>query len=181
MGILIESLKIIGIVWEGFTSISLTNWIQILIAIVLLATAIFSYKLFRLVEKFNELKLFTSLMAEVRKINIEIFSYELPHNPRFYLPKQLRDMNKAARLRLNFYEYLSIIIFKGEINTNLLLSYFGKKIPWAYFAFMDPHNDLGPWEQKTGDYPYLSELFNQLGLSVKDAKDINLPSGEKEV
>ena len=148
----------------GLFGISLSDWIQILIASIMLLTNIFTYLLIKNTRNNNRIRMFTDLVKEEREINKEINSYNL-HKINV-AKKGEPKLAQARELLFNFYEYLAILLFRGEIDIELFYYYFNIRIGKVYLAFMNS-SIISDIASRKMHYPYLSKLFNRLGLSIK--------------
>jgi hypothetical protein len=154
--------------------IGIGDFVQIGIALTLLATGILSYISLRVIKSSGRIALFTKLIEEERKVNTEINSYEL---------HKIKDKGEgehkhkqARELLFSFYEYLSILLFRKEIDVTLFYQYFRERISIVYLEFIADNCHLKSFEERIRYYPFLSQLFNELGLSIERlsiAKDIH--------
>jgi hypothetical protein len=131
-------------------AIKLDDLIQIIIASILLLTAIitgvFSYKSLKEKREQDKINLLNTIVAEERSIKIRNIKNNL--------------------IYFDFYEYLAILGYKGKINADICVKYFRNKFLDIYFDFMNCRLYKNAKERKK-DYPYLTTLFNELGLSIK--------------
>ncbi|VVB77896.1 Uncharacterised protein [uncultured archaeon] len=148
-----------SIIIASINSIKISDWIQILIALILLVTAICSYLSIKLTEKYHKVEVFNGIIREHRN-----------------LKKDLIILNKktfeSEALIFDFYEYVSILFFNGELEEKLFLQYFNNKIGNIYVLFMNSLY-VKEYKKKIDTYPYLCKLFNISGLSIKKVSEDN--------
>lgn len=132
---------------EFISTITFADLIQIFIAGTLFLTSLFSY---------------LSLKENKRQVKLEIL------NDLIIEERGIKD----KRALFDFYEYLTILTLDEKIDSDICYKYFGPKFLDVYFDFMNS-GLFSDADERFSAHPYLTFLFNNLGLSIKWIGEIN--------
>jgi len=145
---------------------SASDIIQITIAIIMLVTLVITSYLSFLSNRSNKesqkLALLNDLIKEERRIVEVTNSYKI-YKIHSSKEKELISI-EHDHLIFGFYEQLSIFLSYNTLNKLDCFRYFQPLIHEVYSRFMN--SKLSP-EDRMMKYPFLTKLFNQLGLSIQ--------------
>lgn len=140
--------------------IKASDWIQIIIALILLATGYFSYKSIKVNERLQKEILLNNLIKEETYIR-EMWERK---NEEIHNSKNKNKRVNLTKIRnsryFNHYENLAISIYKNRVNEDTAKSYFYECVRTAYKNF--PKEKMK--ENDSLSYRYLKKLFFRWGI-----------------